>query len=561
MVSSAADRIKKRLKAVASRSENQFCCDCGDKKPTWASIIVPPDGVSPSEVNHMGAFCCFHCSGAHRRLGVHICFVRSITLDDWKEKEVEAVEIGGNRRVNACFEANLSTEQAKKNKPNPRSDLEVRDQFIKAKYQKREYFDPTKYKTSSSGKKASPVSKSPAKSMDFFAGVAEENFFSNSKRNLFENSTKISSSQTPRRRSSMPIDMDSMTEGRLFEGMSSEDLFSASKTDIVNSFFGSSGEPSTNGWDNAKSVEAVSRIDLLQGSFGEKKFQNIEMFEDPPLIPNPKVHGSLSEKDGRAAFVFEPLNDELPSKPVVSKPARNAIITSRHARQSRSPGRVVKQLGRRPRNSTPDSGEKIRSLQRSRSADAETGLMGSNHSRSRRRRAGYSKSPGPGRVARLRGQRERSNSGSPTRQQSNEKSSPNYLGEEKDFLAQSERSTRPSSFRAKSGRKDLSKVSKGTRARHLSLSDDSEHSAEPVRPASFNHRLRNDSDHSTTPARPLSFKHVRRESMGRSKSHGTSKSSKVKNKRGERTPVRRAKSSDSLKPAHSTPVGSIPKKY
>jgi hypothetical protein len=79
------DLIHRRLKAVMDRPENQSCCECGAHKPTWASIIVPPTSV-PQEVSAqpMGALCCFHCSGAHRRLGVHICFVRSVTLDDCK---------------------------------------------------------------------------------------------------------------------------------------------------------------------------------------------------------------------------------------------------------------------------------------------------------------------------------------------------------------------------------------------------------------------------------------------------------------------------------------------
>lgn len=77
------DPIQRRLKTVLDAPENQVCCDCQDVKPTWASIIVPPAGlVDKKVVKPMGAFCCFHCSGAHRRLGVHICFVRSITLDE-----------------------------------------------------------------------------------------------------------------------------------------------------------------------------------------------------------------------------------------------------------------------------------------------------------------------------------------------------------------------------------------------------------------------------------------------------------------------------------------------
>ena len=70
--------LKKRLKQLMLRPENQVCSDCPEKKPTWASLIVPPPGAPPTKI---GAFCCLECSGSHRRLGVHISFVRSVNLD------------------------------------------------------------------------------------------------------------------------------------------------------------------------------------------------------------------------------------------------------------------------------------------------------------------------------------------------------------------------------------------------------------------------------------------------------------------------------------------------
>lgn len=127
--------FKKRLKALMNKPENQVCSDCPERQPRWASLIVPPPGSPPGSLS-IGAFCCLECSGSHRRLGVHISFVRSITLDSWKEKEVLAMENGGNQKVNAIFEARLNI-----SKPTTSATGHERERFIRDKYERRKYFD------------------------------------------------------------------------------------------------------------------------------------------------------------------------------------------------------------------------------------------------------------------------------------------------------------------------------------------------------------------------------------------------------------------------------------
>jgi len=132
-------KMKKRLKVLMQRPENQVCSDCPEKRPTWASLIVPPPKAPPG-TEKIGAFMCLECSGSHRRLGVHISFVRSINLDSWKEWEVVAMENGGNAKVNAVFEANLA--QSGRTRPTTHADGPIRERFIRDKYERRKFYDP-----------------------------------------------------------------------------------------------------------------------------------------------------------------------------------------------------------------------------------------------------------------------------------------------------------------------------------------------------------------------------------------------------------------------------------
>lgn len=44
---------------------------------------------------------CLECSGRHRALGVHISFVRSVSMDSWSDKQIQMMRLGGNDKCNA----------------------------------------------------------------------------------------------------------------------------------------------------------------------------------------------------------------------------------------------------------------------------------------------------------------------------------------------------------------------------------------------------------------------------------------------------------------------------
>lgn len=124
---SSDTRATRALKEILQKPGNKVCADCGAPDPTWGSCTL-------------GVFVCLDCSGIHRNIP-DVSKVKSLNLSNWDDQELQFLAQNGNELMKSKYEAAVPVYYYKPT----RKDCQVlREQWIRAKYERKEFCNPNK---------------------------------------------------------------------------------------------------------------------------------------------------------------------------------------------------------------------------------------------------------------------------------------------------------------------------------------------------------------------------------------------------------------------------------
>uniref|UniRef100_A0A8D3BI14 Arf-GAP with dual PH domain-containing protein 1-like n=1 Tax=Scophthalmus maximus TaxID=52904 RepID=A0A8D3BI14_SCOMX len=124
-MSAANERATRALRETLLTPGNDACADCGAPDPLWGSCSL-------------GVFICLDCSGIHRNIP-DVSKVKSLSLSRWEDHEMQFMAENGNELMKRKYEAAVPVYYYK---PTHKDCQVLREQWIRAKYERKEFCEP-----------------------------------------------------------------------------------------------------------------------------------------------------------------------------------------------------------------------------------------------------------------------------------------------------------------------------------------------------------------------------------------------------------------------------------
>ncbi|XP_048377223.1 arf-GAP with dual PH domain-containing protein 1 [Stegostoma tigrinum] len=121
------ERIFRALKDLVQKPGNGICADCQLSEPEWASTTL-------------GIFICLKCSGIHRNIP-DVSKVKSLILDPWDDAQIQFMAQHGNEAAKEKYEAHVPIYYYV---PTYTDCQVLREQWIRAKYERKDFMEPNK---------------------------------------------------------------------------------------------------------------------------------------------------------------------------------------------------------------------------------------------------------------------------------------------------------------------------------------------------------------------------------------------------------------------------------
>ncbi|KAK2876939.1 hypothetical protein Q8A67_021035 [Cirrhinus molitorella] len=122
------------LRDLRQRAGNDICADCGAAEPDWVSVTL-------------GVFVCQGCSLIHRSIE-SLKQVKSVLQDTFEDKEIEFITSMGNEAAKAKYEQQVPPFYYRPSHTDCRI---LREQWIRAKYERQEFIHIEKQEPYSAG--------------------------------------------------------------------------------------------------------------------------------------------------------------------------------------------------------------------------------------------------------------------------------------------------------------------------------------------------------------------------------------------------------------------------